>query len=52
MAELTVIADYKDRCGGGPIWDARHNRLYLTALASDSIAMTGPLRNMRSSGRV
>lgn len=30
MVEFGVIADYKDRCGEGPIWDIRHNQLYWT----------------------
>jgi sugar lactone lactonase YvrE len=30
MPELSVIADYNDRCGEGPIWDVRHNLLYWT----------------------
>ena len=30
MRELSVVADYKDRCGEGPIWDVDHNRLYWT----------------------
>jgi sugar lactone lactonase YvrE len=30
MHELSVIADYKDRCGEGPLWDVQHNRLYWT----------------------
>ena len=30
MHELSVIADYKDRCGEGPLWDVRHNILYWT----------------------
>ena len=30
MPELTVIADYGDLCGEGPIWDASCKRLYWT----------------------
>jgi D-xylonolactonase len=30
MRELSIVADYKDRCGEGPIWDVDHNRLYWT----------------------
>ncbi len=30
MPELSVIADYGDLCGEGPIWDARTSRLYWT----------------------
>jgi sugar lactone lactonase YvrE len=30
MHELSVVADYKDRCGEGPLWDAKHSRLYWT----------------------
>jgi sugar lactone lactonase YvrE len=30
MAELSVLADYKDRCGEGPLWDVQHKRLYWT----------------------
>lgn len=30
MPELSVIADYCDLCGEGPIWDARESRLYWT----------------------
>lgn len=31
--DLTVIADYQDRCGEGPLWDDRNNVLYWTDLA-------------------
>src|SRR6266699_79162 len=30
MAEFGIIADYKDRCGEGPIWDVHHNRPFWT----------------------
>jgi sugar lactone lactonase YvrE len=30
MPELTVIADYGDLCGEGPIWDVSRKRLYWT----------------------
>jgi D-xylono/L-arabinono-1,4-lactonase len=30
MHELSVIADYQDRCGEGPLWDGSHKRLYWT----------------------
>jgi len=30
MHELSVVADYQDRCGEGPLWDVEHSRLYWT----------------------
>jgi D-xylonolactonase len=30
VPQLSIIADYGDLCGEGPIWDVRHSRLYWT----------------------
>lgn len=37
MPELTVIADYGDLCGEGPLWDFRTNQLYWTDLLGNRI---------------
>ncbi len=30
MPQLSVVADYNDQCGEGPIWDVRHQHLHWT----------------------
>ncbi len=41
MPELSVIADYGDLCGEGPIWDVKAQRLYWTDITGQKFYSYG-----------